>query len=126
MVLIEDDAMIVEMVKEHLFSQYEIQTFDSSEAYLSFLKQNVKVPDVIVLDYYLPNMSGLELYIEIKDRFQGTKFIALSSATDARLVLEIVKAGIKEYVIKDECFLKGLTLALEDRYNEYLDLTNND
>ena len=58
--------------------------------------------DLIICDWDMPNMNGLELLIEIK-KHQGLKsipFLMLTANTDKEKVDVAIKAGVSDYVIK--------------------------
>jgi FixJ family two-component response regulator len=57
---------------------------------------------MIVVDYYLPEMNGLELAREIRQRNIDTPIIFLTSNRDFRLAIEVMKFGVEDYLIKDE------------------------
>ncbi|GHF45114.1 two-component system CitB family response regulator [Amycolatopsis bartoniae] len=52
-------------------------------------------PDLVLLDVYLPDESGLSLLAELQ-----TDTIVLSAATDTRSVLAAIRAGALNYLIK--------------------------
>ena len=58
--------------------------------------------DLIICDWEMPNMSGLELLIEIKknEKFKDTPFLMLTSNTDELKVDIALKKGANDYVIK--------------------------
>ena len=58
--------------------------------------------DLIICDWEMPNMSGLELLIEIKknEKLKDTPFLMLTSNTDEIKVDIALKKGAADYVIK--------------------------
>ena len=58
--------------------------------------------DLIICDWEMPNMSGLELLIEIKknEKIKDTPFLMLTSNTDESKVDIALKKGANDYVIK--------------------------
>jgi len=59
------------------------------------------VPDVIVMDLNLPDMSGIEATRRITAANREVRIMALSMESDRRFVVEALQAGAKGYVLKD-------------------------
>jgi DNA-binding NarL/FixJ family response regulator len=118
--LIEDDEIYAEFIKKALGqdSQYQIKSFLSAEAALSAV--NGKLPEVMIIDYKLPGMSGIELYEKIKSRITDTnKVIMLSALDDGNMVLSFIQKGVRDYVIKDENVIDSLKAILEGNEDDY-------
>lgn len=74
-------------------------------------------PDLVLLDIYLPDQSGLALLAEL-----NTDAIILSAASDTRTVRAAMRAGALNYLVKP--FAKGQLaerLTAYARYRELLD-----
>jgi len=118
--IVEDDVTYLEFLKTSLQSKYEIQSFLNAEDCLIALKSIT--PDVFILDYYLPGMSGIDLYEKIKDTLsEDIKVIILSSMDDTNLLFDFFKKGIRDYVIKDDMVIDALLDAIEDVDDESVD-----
>ena len=118
--LVEDDEVYAEFVKKSLRKKYQIYSFISAEDCLVTLKSIS--PDVLILDYNLPGMSGIELYEQIKDNLSPhVKVIIMSAIDDGNLVLEFIKKGVRDYVVKDEKVIKTLTSIIEGEDDIYFD-----
>jgi DNA-binding NarL/FixJ family response regulator len=57
-------------------------------------------PDVTLMDLQMPEMSGLDAMIAIRDEFPGAKFIVLTTYTGDMQVLRAMKAGARGYLLK--------------------------
>lgn len=58
-------------------------------------------PDVVLLDFNLPDMNGAEACSKILERRPGTTVIVLSAFGDDGLVRAAVDAGARGYLLKD-------------------------
>ncbi len=58
--------------------------------------------DLIVIDYFLPDMNGLQLVERIRERKIDIPIVFLTSNRDFRLAIEVMKYGVEDYLIKDE------------------------
>jgi len=68
-------------------------------------------PDLVLLDLALPELSGVEAIRQILAASPLTKIIALSIYADRRFVVNILKAGVSGYLLKD-CAFEELTQAI--------------
>ena len=118
--LVEDDEVYAEFIKKSLRKKYQIYSFISAEDCLVTLKSIS--PDVLILDYNLPGMSGIELYEQVKDQLSShVKVIIMSAIDDGNLVLEFIKKGVRDYVVKDEKVINTLTSVIEGEDDIYFD-----
>ena len=111
--IIEDDSIYSEFLKKNLRTKYKIYAYGSAEDAIVALKSIS--PDVLIIDYKLPGMNGIELYENVKDGLgKDTKVIVMSAIDDGNLVLEFIKKGIRDYVIKDENVVESLVSIIEE------------
>jgi two-component system response regulator NreC len=69
-------------------------------------------PDIIVMDVSMPEMNGVEATKEIKARLPETRIVIYTMFSDKEYVLELFRAGIDGYVLKQDP-LADLLLALD-------------
>ena len=118
--LIEDDEIYAEFIKKALGqnAEYQIQTYSTAEDALSAV--NGKFPDVMIIDYKLPGMNGIELYEKIKNKVtENSKVIMLSALDDGNMVLSFIQKGVRDYVIKDENVVESLEAILGGKEDDY-------
>lgn len=118
--LVEDDEEYAEFIKKSLRKKYQIYSFITAEECLVTLKSIS--PDVLILDYQLPGMTGIELYEQVKNQLSSkVKVIMMSAIDDGNLVLDFIKKGVRDYVVKDEKVIKTLTSIIEGEDDIYFD-----
>lgn len=105
LLFIDDDASYM-AVARHLLSKFQARRFltiwkQDPRSGLAFLETRPPL-DMLVLDYYLPEMNGLELTREIRARQIDIPIIFLTANRDFRLAIEVMKYGVEDYLIKDE------------------------
>ncbi len=59
------------------------------------------LPDLILMDLSMPNMTGIEAIREIKKRSTDTKIVVLTVHRGEEYVLSALEAGADGYVLKD-------------------------
>lgn len=118
--LVEDDSIYAEFIQKALGqnADYKVKTFSSAEDALSAV--NGKLPEVMIIDYKLPGISGIDLYEKIKGKIKDdNKVIMLSALDDGNMVLSFIQRGVRDYVIKDENVVESLQAILEGK-DDYL------
>ncbi|MBS1952026.1 MAG: hypothetical protein OJF59_001033 [Cytophagales bacterium] len=119
--LIEDDQIYSEFIRKSLSqnTDYTIHSFASAEEACNAI--NGKLPDVLIIDYKLPGMSGIEFYEKIKSRVTDqNKIVMLSALDDGNMVLSFIQKGVRDYVIKDENVIESLNAILSGKDEDYL------
>jgi two-component system chemotaxis response regulator CheY len=61
-----------------------------------------KVYDLIISDWHMPNMDGLDFYKELSKnrKWSEIPFLLITAEKERDKVIEAVQAGIKEYLVK--------------------------
>jgi two-component system, chemotaxis family, chemotaxis protein CheY len=57
---------------------------------------------LIISDWNMPNLSGLELLRKVRadEKYKGTPFLLVTAEAEQHQVVEAVKAGVDQYVVK--------------------------
>lgn len=76
-----------------------ISALDSGEAFLDSLKNTI--PHILLTDYNLPGISGLDLTRQIKKKHPGIKVVMLSMHDEVQVVKSILKEGVDGYLLKN-------------------------
>lgn len=99
--IVEDDPMVLEVNKSFL-EQLSLFTCignaNTGESALTYMSNN-KV-DLVLLDIYLPDMSGVDLLYEIRKANIQTDVIAITAARDAKTVHQLFRLGTIDYLVK--------------------------
>ena len=86
------------------------------------LKKLLEQPyDLVLCDYRLPDMSGLELFRQLLARNQDVPFLLITSVGNERLAVEALQMGASDYVVKDVSFDACLPAVIQrslDRHRE--------
>jgi len=59
-----------------------------------------EMPDLVIVDLYMPNMDGLEMIREIKKISPDVFVIVTTAVDDAEVIIKSVDAGICKYLLK--------------------------
>jgi CheY-like chemotaxis protein len=113
--VVDDDPLITSLVAKRLEADgYMIRSFAYGEDCIEALNEK---PDLIILDFYFVKensepMNGMEVYDEISSRAPRIPVIMLSAQEEGGVVLEFVRKGIADYVIKDTNLVENLHKAV--------------
>jgi DNA-binding NtrC family response regulator len=105
LLFIDDDPSYM-AVAQHLLSKFQGRKFtilwkqDGASA-IELLEKNHAI-DLLLVDYFLPEVNGLEVTKAIRERRIDLPIIFLTSNRDFRLAIEVMKYGVEDYIVKDE------------------------
>ncbi|MCS6973273.1 MAG: response regulator [Cyclobacteriaceae bacterium] len=119
--LIEDDDIYAEFIQRSLAQDPDIQVkvFRTAEDCLNAVNGG-PLPDAFIVDYKLPGKSGIEFYEAIKSRLkENNKLIMMSAIDDGAMVLNFIRKGVRDYVIKDDNVIESLKAILEGKDEDY-------
>lgn len=98
--IVEDERPLILLVRRTLLKQgYEVVGEVTVGSGLRRLGEESF--DLVLVDYRLPDKSGVELIAEMAARQIQIPVIMLTGYTDVKLAVEVMKAGAADYVIKD-------------------------
>ena len=102
--IIDDHKLISDSVEALLQQEEDMHLVLKSDKGQELIKalDNDKQIDVVVLDYDMPEMSGLEVIRAMSSKMNKPKVLIVSMHKEAQLVRELHKEGINGYVLKDE------------------------
>ena len=97
--VVEDDEWYNRLLRHNLSldPDYEVHSFSNANDCIANLNLN---PDVITLDYRLPDMKGVEVLKQIKAFNSEIQVIAISEQEDIEVVVELFKHGAYDYIVK--------------------------
>jgi diguanylate cyclase (GGDEF)-like protein len=110
--------IMTELVKSQNFPYVEFS--DGQEVYDFLVKENCHI-DVLVCDYEMPKMNGLEVIRHLRHEFLSCELpiIAISASDKPHLTVQFLKAGANNYIKKpfgNEELCTRLNLTLDQLY----------
>lgn len=97
-VYIDDDPIITGLVRDYL-KQEEFRVFTASNATDGIRLIEIQAPDLVLLDWMLPGISGIEIckYLRRSSLIPIIMLTGRSEESDRVLALE---AGVDDYLVK--------------------------
>jgi len=111
--IVEDDRAFAHVLFNKLKKDYRLKLTSTVQECLQAL--NAIKPDFILLDYYLPDGNGGQLFQQIRERFPEIKIILLSANESREVVRKLINMGVRNYVIKDEKALVEVRRVIEEK-----------
>jgi DNA-binding NtrC family response regulator len=78
---------------------YQVKGFHTAK---EFLKHLDEVPDIVTLDYCLPDMDGAEVLSKIKSINSNVEVIVISEQHSIETAVELLKHGACDYIVKEK------------------------
>jgi len=99
--ILEDDVWYGSMLQHYLSlnPDYDVRRFEQSQQFFSQLHER---PDVITLDYSLPDMNGADVLKKIKEIQPETQVIVISGQEDIATAINLLKNGAFDYIVKND------------------------
>ncbi|MDT8862440.1 response regulator [Alkalihalobacillus sp. MEB130] len=100
--IIEDDFRVADITTQFVgkvdgFAVVgSVKTGEEAKRWL----QTEKLPDLILLDVYIPDVEGLELFWTIRRDYQSIDVIMMTAAKEVTTIEEALRAGIFDYIVK--------------------------
>lgn len=96
--VVEDNVLYAQVLKKQLVDDgYNVKTFHNGRDFLANLDEN---PDVVTLDYTLPDMTGYDVLRKIQKRKPDTNVIVISAQENITTAIDLMKNGAYDYIMK--------------------------
>jgi two-component system response regulator AtoC len=99
--IVEDDPFYGRLLQHHLSlnPDYKVELFTTGKACIQELYRK---PDVVSIDYGLPDMNGDVLFNKIRAVNSNVPVVIISGQEDISTAVDLLKNGACDYIIKDE------------------------
>lgn len=110
--IVEDDPMVLDVNKGFLEKMTGFSLVGVSANGKEALTQIKELkPDLVLLDMFLPDISGMEILVELRKERVPCDVIMITAARDAVTIQEVLRLGAVDYMVKPfrfERFQKAL------------------
>jgi two-component system, chemotaxis family, chemotaxis protein CheY len=100
--LIVDDSRIIRRVARKIFEELQFATEECEDGEAALELCRKQMPDAILLDSHLPNMTSVELVRALRREPDGGKPMVVYATVenDIALITEAIGAGANDYILK--------------------------
>jgi DNA-binding response OmpR family regulator len=103
--LVEDNEEFAKLVSLYLQkddeAKFSVSWKPDGESGMEAIKDDGSF-DVILMDYFLPGQTGFEVTKRLNDKGVQIPIIFLTANREFDLVLEVMKLGVEDYLVKEE------------------------
>ena len=100
--IVDDDAAFTGYLQTLLGAQgYDVEVYNSGTALLEGLRAGA-APNVVLLDVLMPDLDGLETLRAIRQAQPAAQVIMLSGRQAPPTIVEAVRLGAVDYVVKPD------------------------
>ncbi len=99
--IVEDDPWYGEILEYHLSlnPDYRVTRFTTGTA---CLQQLHRAPDLVTIDYTLPDTTGNVLFKQIRAAMPSVPVIVISAQENVHTAVDLLKMGANDYLVKDD------------------------
>jgi PleD family two-component response regulator len=100
--VVEDEKVSRKMTIELLKKMGITKIVASTNGEIALQKLRLQKADLIISDWHMPIMDGLEFYKAVKkeESLQDTPFLMVTVEDSKERVVEALKLGIRDYIVK--------------------------
>ncbi|MBL0699685.1 MAG: PAS domain S-box protein [Desulfosarcina sp.] len=113
-VIIEDERSHFDLMKRTLrtyFQDISVYHFEEAGAFLESFDE-IK-PDIIITDFIMPDMDGIELLEILNNDGSDIPVIMMTGQGDETVAVRAMKLGVKDYLVKSDNFFNLLPSIVE-------------
>ncbi len=100
-ILLVDDSRTMRNVQKSILGQIGYSdVVEACDGIDALSRANAENPDLILLDWNMPNMDGLTFLKTFREKDKATPVIMVTTEAEKIRVIEAIKAGVNNYVVK--------------------------
>ena len=101
-VLVVDDSAVIRKVARRILEGLHFRTSEAPDGKLGLAECETMMPDVILLDWNMPEMDGLEFLCALRKMPGGTspKVVFCTTENEVGHIARAMHAGADEYIMK--------------------------
>jgi len=103
--IVDDDLVERKSIKRELTLKYsEYQVIEASTAEEAFVYIKNMSFDVVIIDYHMPQINGIEAIINLRTmaHLKHTAIVMISNNNDEQLMLDCINAGAQDFLLKSD------------------------
>src|SRR5437764_10835760 len=117
--IVDDHFMVIEGIRSLIQNDNHIEWTGhatNANSCLSFLQN--QLPDVILMDVSMPDMSGIDLCALVKEKYPSVFILGLSTFNQQSFIQKMMEKGASGYLLKNatkEELLEGIQAVVKGK-----------
>ena len=100
-ILLVDDSRTIRNIQKNVLAQLGYtDVLEAADGVEALKVLNEDRPDLMLVDWNMPNMDGLSLVKAVREKDKSLSIIMCTTEAEKGRVLEAIKAGVNNYVVK--------------------------
>lgn len=100
-IMLVDDSRTIRNIQKRTLQQLgHTDIVEAEDGAVALAKFNETTPDLMLIDWNMPNMNGLTLVQKIRETNKTIPLIMCTTEAEKSRVLEALKAGVNNYIVK--------------------------
>lgn len=102
--IVDDHQLVCKALENLVLSNQDLEVMliaNNGEDFLERLETLEKLPDVVLMDINMPIKNGVDTTRELSKKYPTLKVIALTMEDNEEVIIQMLKAGAKGYLLKD-------------------------
>ena len=120
--LVDDEGFFISLVASQLQDDFGIQTdvaFSGKEG-IDKISNATRAYDVILLDYMMPEITGLNVMQWMHEQKNQTPVVMLTAAGSETVAVEAMKFGAYDYIRKEHIDIRKLAIIIQATHERHL------
>ena len=100
--LVVDDSSVIRKVARRILEDFDFSVSEAEDGSAALEACRRAMPDMVLLDWHLPVMDGLEFLESLRklDNGRHPKVVLCASEADVAQIARALRAGADEYILK--------------------------
>ncbi len=98
--VIDDSSQIRDFVTEYILYPNGYAVDIATDGAKGLAKALTTAPDLILMDYEMPHMSGVEVLRQLREKNKNVPVILMTSHGSEQVAVEVFRLGVQDYITK--------------------------
>ncbi len=101
LLIVDDHTLFRQTLRSYLTTIENIEVVGEAGDGMDAINKTMELkPDIVLMDFAMPNLNGIQATREIRNRSPATKILVLTMYETGQHVREILRAGASGYILK--------------------------
>jgi len=101
LLIVDDHTLFRQTLHSYLSAVENMEVVGEAEDGMDAINKTIELkPDIVLMDFAMPNLNGIQATREIRNRSPATKILILTMYDTGQHIREILRAGASGYILK--------------------------